>query len=41
MNLEEKKNETQDQPLLIADVIKSICVSCGKPVKDFFEENNN
>ena len=24
-----------------AVVIKSVCVSCGKPVNDFDEENNN
>jgi len=29
------------QQLNISGVIKSVCVSCGKPVKDFDEENNN
>ena len=42
MNSEvENLNESQDQPLLIADVIKSVCVGCGKPVEDFDEDNNN
>jgi len=33
--------EEMSQALPQADVIKSVCVSCGKPVKDFDEENNN
>jgi hypothetical protein len=29
----------KDHPML--KVIESVCVSCGKPVKDFDEESNN
>jgi hypothetical protein len=35
------QTEAINQALRIHDVIKSVCVSCGKPVKDFDEETNN
>ena len=37
----EKYINTSEPHLPLGDVIKSVCVSCGKPVKDFDEENNN
>jgi hypothetical protein len=34
-------NKTENKEVAIHDVIKSVCVSCGEPVKDFDEDKNN
>jgi hypothetical protein len=36
-----QQNEEQKPTLQQNDVIKSVCVSCGQPVKYFDEETNN